>query len=253
MEEKERLRIPYASSGKADAILDLFKRIVPKKIDNKFVVENKIATSNNAFTVTDLVKWLGITDADGNVDTEIMSKLKLVGDERDNFIKGLVENSYKDLLDKVNLVEAKKEDVINYFVHYHQLGTATAKFAASLFLHLCHKYNIPVSEGLKKQTHTGTGKRIQGIKRNQIRKTKENAQEKESDGGFNKERMPNKGEVLIEIKGQNGLYFPLTAKSKKELDEIVNTKIKTIVNAIKLTLPDNHEDKSDEGEEPDLS
>ena len=88
--DKKQLRPPYASSGQADAILDLFKRISPKKIDSKFVTENSIATSTNAFTVADTVKWLGITDEDGNVIENTASKIKLVGQERDKFINNLI-------------------------------------------------------------------------------------------------------------------------------------------------------------------
>ena len=251
MVEKKQLRPPYASSGIADAILDLFRRIVPRKIDNKFIVENDIATQNNAFTATDLVKWLGITDDDGNVNDEVMSKLKLVGDAREKFIKGLVESSYAELMKEVNLKEAKKEDVVNYFVRNYKFGQAQAKYAAALFLHLCFRYQISVSDELTKKTHTGAGKPKVKKENNNQKRAEKKTSAPEGHLIPNNGKTANDGEVLIEIKGPRGLYFPLVAKSKEELDKIVNTQIKPIIEAVILTLPDNHVNKAGEKIEPD--
>ena len=212
MEEKKQLRPPYASSGVADAILDLFRRIVPKKIDTKFIVENNIAKPTNAFTATDFVKWLGITDENGNVKEDIMSKLRLVGEEREKFIKTLIEKSYADLFSKVNLQQAKKDDIINYFVHCYQFGTAQAKYAAALILHLCHKYNIPVSDELKKKTHTGR------IIKNKEQKRKQKADKIENKNHEEEIKVElSNNKYLISIIGENTNFkFPINEASDIE-------------------------------------
>ena len=233
--EEKALRPPYASSGIADAIIDLFRKITASKVDSKFIVDNNIATSSNAFRATDFLKWLGITDTDGNVNSEIAKKLRIVGDERNKMIKELVEKAYKDLFEKVNVTEATKDNVINYFVHNHNFGGPQATQAAGLFLHLCYRYNIPVSEDLKKKTHTGE---IKERKKPESR-IKSKKEEKTDSLPAPPENNVGVGEVLIEIKGASGLYFPLRARSKEELENIVDNKFKTIIEAVKLTLPDN--------------
>jgi hypothetical protein len=42
MEDKIKSKPPYPSTGQAEEILDIFRRISPKRIDSKFVIENGI-------------------------------------------------------------------------------------------------------------------------------------------------------------------------------------------------------------------
>src|SRR3989338_1598586 len=101
MEEKTKSKPPYPSTGQADEILDIFRRVSPKKID-----------------------------AENNVKEEIASKLRLVGDERDKFIAELIKSAYKEILDGVNLQQARREDLINFFIHNYNYGVAPAKSAS---------------------------------------------------------------------------------------------------------------------------
>jgi len=208
--EKTKKRPPYASSGIADATLDLLRRTAPKKIDTKMIVDNKITTSTNAFTATDLLKWFGVIDEVGNVEEKLIQNFKLSGEEKEKFIKKMIEDAYSDLFEKVNLLEAKKDDVINYFVINHKFGLAQARYAAALFLHLCYKYNIPVAEELKKKTHTGTKKTKKSVD-NQNNQKKENKTKSLNIpilDNISSESKVVSGEVLIEIRGASGLYFP---------------------------------------------
>jgi len=235
----EKLRPPYASSGVADAMIDLFRRLNPPKIDSKFIVENNIATTSNAFTALDFTKWVGITDLEGNVISEVAQKLRLVGEERNKYIKEIIEKSYADLFEKINVAEAKKEDVVNYFVTYHKMGSGAAKYAAALFLHLCYKYGIPIAEGLKKKTHTGSKKGRPKKDKKENKKSNENPQKTKDNP--RPEKNLNEGEILIEISGNGGLYFPFLAKNKTELENLVETQIKPIIEVIKLRLPNKEE------------
>jgi hypothetical protein len=227
MEIKSKLRPPYASSGIADATLDLFRRISPKKIDTKFIVENQITTQNNAFTATDLVKWLGITDEEGNVIEEVGNKLRLVGEERDKFIRSLIEKAYNDLFEHVNVAEAKRNDVVNYFIHYHNFGAAQARYAAALFAHLCYRYGIPVSEDLRKKSYSQSGeggtkkKKQEPLKRQRKKETKTEHSETE-DLGTNK--------YIVLIKGEN-TNFKLPINNLQDY-----TDLESVLNIIKKKL-----------------
>lgn len=55
IKKEMKLKPPYATSGQAEGILNLFKRMIPKKIDSKFVSDSKIATPTNAFRTVDLL------------------------------------------------------------------------------------------------------------------------------------------------------------------------------------------------------
>ncbi|MFH1431380.1 MAG: hypothetical protein ABIG37_02840, partial [Nanoarchaeota archaeon] len=81
-QQETKLKLPYASSGQVDLALDIFRRISPKKINSKFVVDNNLTTATNAFKIIDFLKWLGIINNLGDVNEEVARKLKLIGDER---------------------------------------------------------------------------------------------------------------------------------------------------------------------------
>lgn len=252
MNENKVLRPPYASSGMADQLLDIFQRIAPKKIDVKYITQNHITTAPNASKAMDFVKWMRIIDVDGSVKEEVSNKLRLVGEEREKYIKELIVKSYKALFDSLNLEQAKKDDIINYFVNTHSFGRAQAQAAAALFLHLCHRAKIPVSDELKKKTHTGSTiskKPRQDKAKIEIKKNDFAEQE-------GKQTDIEQGTIVLRIVG-NGLDRKLIAHSKEELQEIYETKFKALIEAAKILFleensqNDNHVTKSDEELEPD--
>jgi len=223
MEQEKQLRPPYATSGVADKVLDLFVRMSPKKIDIKFIVENNIATPSNAFRAIDLLRWLGIIDKTGNVKEDLAKKLRLVGDEKNQFLADLIKSSYRELIERVDLSKAKKDDVINFFVHNYNTGNSQAIYSAALFLHLCHKFKIPVSDDLKKKTHTSgvetkkRDKRISDKLRDKISKSEDKFE--------NRSRGSNK--YKVSISGENANYdFLINSLSDMEDMETIFAIIK---------------------------
>ncbi len=187
------LNPPYASTGQADAVLDIFSRINPKKIDSKFIVENKIATPTNASTVVNFVKWMGIINKENEVISDVANKLRLVGEEKKLFISELIKKAYKDILEGVNFQQARREDLINFFINNYNFGPAPARQASLLILHLSEKYGIPISDELKKQTH----KKMNNTKRLITVKEKSNKKPQS--------KLPNnpveEGIIVLSIKG----------------------------------------------------
>ena len=45
----------------------------------------------------------------------------------------MIKDSYKDLLTRVDMLNANKNDVINYFIHNYGYGSRQAEYAAILF------------------------------------------------------------------------------------------------------------------------
>ena len=240
MDEKN-LKPPYASSGQIDQLIDLLRRMTPKKIDSKFIVNNNIATATNAFRIGDFVRWVGISNQNGTINDEVMGKLKLVGEERDKYLVELIKKAYKDLFEDINLEIAKKEDIVNFFLTNYRLGSAPAKAAANLFLHLCEKYGIPLSEDLKKKTHLSTLKHGEP-KRKKIQSSKlEKKQIPEPDS--QRVKIP-EGAFKISITG-NGLDKSLLANNQDELNKAY-VKLKDFVTAAAHLFPEN---KSEEEQE----
>ncbi|MFH1325711.1 MAG: hypothetical protein ABIH49_03015 [archaeon] len=225
--EIRELRPPYAGSGQADAALELFKRQVPKKIDKKFVIANNLATPTNAFRIIDFYKWLGITDADDNVREDVAKKLRLTGDEREKYIRELVEEAYQILIESVSLENARKEDIVNAFITNYDFTHIQAKFAAALFIHLCQKYSIQISDELKKKNYVPSDKekRRKIIPRKKIKDT--------SSKLFPTPQEKIDGKVNLIIRG-NGIHKILSANTPEELDEIYKGKLKDAVDAAKL-------------------
>lgn len=151
---KDELKPSYTTTGKAEEILDLFRRMTPTEIDNKFIVDHDITSSSNAFRILDFLRWLKITNQDGTVNTEIAQKLRLTGPERDIVIAGLIKESYKELFEKYDLNAATKHDITNFFITRYDYGNQQAQHASRLFLFLCERYNIPISEELKTNPHS---------------------------------------------------------------------------------------------------
>lgn len=233
--KNEIIKPPYATSGQANSILDLFRRMTPKKIDSKFISDNRIATPSNAFRSVDFLKWLKIIDKEGNVLEDPSKKLRLVGKEREEFISNLIKEAYKDILERVNLKEAKKDDIINFFINEYSYGGSKALHASRLFLHLCQKYGISISEKLKKANYARDSQ------------SKENSTNKSSRKKIKKEVLKDNGNfsnfkdgVKILIRGP-GISFDLppdkAATSAKELDDILKEQLPSIFKTVKLFLP----------------
>ena len=99
MKEKN-IKPSYATTGKAEEILELFSRMTPTKVDSKFIVDHGISTPSNAFRILDLLKWLKIVDYGGQVDQEIAKSLRLTGPDKNKVVAELIKNAYKEIFEK---------------------------------------------------------------------------------------------------------------------------------------------------------
>jgi len=143
-------RIPsYAGINPAKEALAIFQRINAKHIDRDFIVGNGLATAPNSHRIINLYKWLGIIDEEGNVPENISAKLRLLGEERDEFIKKLILESYGDLFQTINIERAKFQEVVNFFITKYNFSSSSAILATNLFSGLCEEYKIEISDELK--------------------------------------------------------------------------------------------------------
>lgn len=234
MEDENKLRVPYASPGLADKAIDIFRRMSPPKITSKFIVGNGLATAPNAFKIMDTLKWLGIINPEGDTNEEIVRNLKLVGDDKRKFMNGLVKNAYKDIIDSINLLEATKDDVTNFIVSYYNFGQSQAQGAATLFLHFCQTYDIPIAEPLMKKVYRFS-KRPRREKKIITKKEDFNPIKKSLFGIKNSGENDKNNLVTITINAP-GIHYPLNANNKEEFEEIINNKLPKVLEGLKNFL-----------------
>ena len=118
---------PYAPPGYADRLFNTFKKQIPKIIDSKFVVDNKIATKPNASYAINLAKWLGLITSTGEIDEEKTVKMSLVGEELNKHLTQLIKGSYRDLFQNLDLETATEAQIVNYFVNKYRFSHRKAK------------------------------------------------------------------------------------------------------------------------------
>ena len=238
--ENKQLRPPYASSGQADLALDIFRRLVPKKIDLDFIVNNGLATKTNAFRIMDFYKWLGIIDENGNIIESVAEKLRLIGEEKEKFIQELIKKGYKTLFDSVNILEAKKDDLLNFFISNNGFTQIQSKFATALFIHLCQKHGIPISEEIKKKSYLlDKPKKDKKLKSNMTDNRKVFSSAKQQPPIDN---IP-EGKIMILVRSNDlSINKPFFAESASQLQDIYDNELKRTIRGAKLMFFGEEED-----------
>lgn len=234
MSNEKTIKPPYCSSGHAEALIDLFRRQTPTSIDSRFIADNGITTPPNAPNVLKLAQWFGLINENGDVITEKITKLKLVGEERDQYVKQLVMDSYRDLFQKVHLENAKRSDVINYFITNYGYGSSAAENSATLFLYFCNKYTIPLSDELK---------RTPGVRPTTPRRQKTPATKTKDDKSVEETVAPSVNregsgiEIVVKSFGiEANPHTSIIARTPEELDEKLNTEFKAFMEYVKVLL-----------------
>jgi len=246
IQKEKKFRIPYASPGLAGQAIDIFRRMTPQKITSKFIVDNDLSTFPNAFKIMDLLMWFGIIDREGQVNNEIAQKLKLVGKDKEDFMKNLIIKSYAELFNSLDLKQVSRNDIQNFIINHYEFGQAQAKYATILFLNFCQIYGIEMADELKKKMYKFSERKR--IKRPE-RKTSSNIQkDKKNVYEYNTQT----DEIAIIIKGPN-INYPFYAKNREDFEEIVEKKlpiaIEGVRNSLKLLELEKKEDKEGKNEE----
>lgn len=234
IQEDKKLRIPYASPGAAGQVIDLFRRMTPQKITTKFIADNKIATLSNAFTLIDMLLWFGIIDRDGNVNNNIAQKLKLVGKDKEEFMKEVIKKSYAELFNAMDLKQVSRNDIQNFIVSHYGFGQAQAKYAAILFLNFCQTYGIEMSEELKKKQYKFS-ERKKGARTEKKSKTMEQIDKQESKTNQESISNLNGNKIAIIIKAP-GVDYPFYANNSNEFEDIIKRKLPIAIEGVRNSL-----------------
>ncbi len=251
MNGDRNLKPPYCSSGQAESLLDLFRRQMPSKLDTKFIADNGITTPPNASNVLKLAQWFGLTNENGQLITDKVTKLKLVGDERDQYVAQLVKDSYSDLFQKVHIESANRNDIINYFITNYQYGSTAAEYSAQLFLYLCTKYGIPMSDELKKKIPAPIRipKNIATRPSKSTSTETDNEKSKETTSSSVPKREGKGIEILISSFGiEAEPHATIIARNTEELESKLQTEFRAFMEYVKILLNKTDFKETEKGE-----
>jgi hypothetical protein len=141
-------KAPYVSKGYISEFLSLIKRVRVTEVTGPFLLQSGCASPGNESKTLSALRFLNILNPDGTVNTEVMSKLRLDGDESKQALHALVSQAYHDLFHHIDIAKATAIDLRNYFVRKYDYAQSQAQQASILFIYLCDISGISYSEEL---------------------------------------------------------------------------------------------------------
>lgn len=137
---------PRANYKSMKDFLELTKRVTLSKVDIQTLRVNKIAPANERYLVAAL-RQMGLIDAEGT-PTADMHHLQARGDEARGKLRSVFAETYRDLLDSVDLRSATLDDIKNFFILRQGVAPSTATKCASFFLGMARDVEVELSEAL---------------------------------------------------------------------------------------------------------
>ena len=134
---------PYGPTGGMLQGIELMHRLSPTKVDAKLLKNNGVAP-NNEYKVVGALKYLNIIDEDGR-PTEKSRLLKTRGPSYLLALQDIVKTAYRDLFDQLDLRNATKDQIHNYFVTDLGMGIEMAAKASRFFISLCQQADLTVN------------------------------------------------------------------------------------------------------------
>ena len=138
---------PYVSSGVQKYEFDLFAKLRPEQIDERWLLVNGV-TQGNAFALLSANRYLGITDDAGNVtDPRLLTRLGNP-QERPAALKELVDEAYADLIQQTDLETATIKTIDLYF-QYQRVKPSISSKAARYFVWIAQEAGYKLAEEVK--------------------------------------------------------------------------------------------------------
>jgi hypothetical protein len=145
--QKEKLKPPHGQLSWYETFFDLNQRQKIEKVDLDFVRLN-IVSSKHEYKVLSGLRFLGLIKEDGTA-TDKLTSLRLIGGEFTKNLAGIIKEAYSDLFSTIIVEKSKPENLINYFVQRHEMGSSASEQATKLFIYFAGKAEIPLSSELR--------------------------------------------------------------------------------------------------------
>ena len=145
---------PYGPTEGMLQGIELMHRLSPTKVDAKLLKNNGVAP-NNEYKVVGALKYLNIIDEDGR-PTEKSRLLKTRGPSYLLALQDIVKTAYRDLFDQLDMRNATKDQIHNYFVTDLGMGIEMAAKASRFFISLCQQADLSINPDLTTSRETVT-------------------------------------------------------------------------------------------------
>lgn len=159
---------PYGPTRSTMRGIELLGRITPAKVDSALLRAHRVAPGNE-YKVVAALKFLGLIDAEGR-PTERIRLLKARGPVFALGLQEMLRHAYGDIFARLNLKEANREQLYNYFVTEEGLGAEMAAKAARVFEALCRLAQIELSPQFDEKRPASSAKVTRGRPRVSSRK-----------------------------------------------------------------------------------
>ena len=142
------MKPPYIAIGWIESFFNLVKRVKLDVVDRHIIAQYNVAPLGNASKVVSALKFLNVIDSKGKVIEDNLISLKLEGEQKKEGFKNIIVKAYENLINKIDLSQAKLEDLANYFISSYGYSSLQANGSTRLFLHLARKAGLNLSEEL---------------------------------------------------------------------------------------------------------
>jgi len=137
---------PYGPTEGMLQGIELMHRLSPTKVDAKLLRTNGVAPGNE-YKVVGALKYLNIIDEDGKPTTK-SRLLKTRGPSYLLALQDIVKTAYKDLFGQIDIRNASKDQIHNYFVTDLRMGIEMAAKASRFFISLCQQADLSLNPEL---------------------------------------------------------------------------------------------------------
>lgn len=143
---------PYGPARGMLQGLQLLQRIDPTRVDEAFLRAHQIAP-NNEYKVIGALQYLGLIDDLGK-PTDKSRLLKTRGGAFILNLQTIVREAYAGLFRALDVKQATREDIYNYFVTIENLGAEMAVKATRFFTQVCRfaEIDLPFAQPARRET-----------------------------------------------------------------------------------------------------
>lgn len=141
------VRSPYGPAKGTIEAVRLLSRLSPARLDETLLRQHKIAPRNE-YKVVGALRFLGLIDQEGH-PTSLADRLKARGATYSLNLQEVIRSAYGTLWQRLNLQEANREEIYNYFVTQEGLGAEMASKAVRFLVDICQLAEMPLNPGLK--------------------------------------------------------------------------------------------------------
>jgi len=207
MKETNKQTPPYIGVNKLNDTIDIISKKSYSEV-SPIIFESNGFGKLDALLAIRLLKFLGVLDEQGNPNNEVMSKLRLTGDERKKAFADIVRISYSGLFETIDEPQNLSSEALDnaFLAHYPDLSRRVLKSVKPVFFRLCELAGLR-EEGIVK-SRAGKSNLVRKIPKENAKFSKTSGSKEITPVGFHVKPIV-QGKMSISIKEEDFLRMDL--------------------------------------------